>query len=399
MSGRRQPTSGPLGEYVEGFLVELVDLGYAQRSREAQLRLLRLLSGFLQSRGLAGRDLTSGVLADFVAARRRTGTKMRSPRALMPLLRYLHRLGAVSLENTWTASTPGALEPFTRYLTTERRLASTTVAGYLSQLRPFVAEFPDPERWRSLTAGEVSAFVLQRKGRASARSVQARAKALRALLRWLWLEGTIATPLADTIRPFASGRGTRPPRSLTIDEVTRLNAAVASGPDRLRNEAMVALMLRLGLRAGEVAALRLDDIDWRSSVLLVWGKGAHVDPLPLPVDVGQALVAYLTEGRPTNSTDRQVFLRSPAPHTSLSVAAVSNMVAAALRRAGVSGPGAAHRLRHTAACGVLAAGGGLVEAGQLLRHSTRSATAIYAKADLPALRVLARPWPSRSEAR
>lgn len=368
MSGRRPPVAGPLGEFVEGFLVELADLGYTQRSREAQVRLLRLLSGFLMSKGLEPGDLTPEVLADFVAARRLTGTKMRSPRALMPLLGYLRRRGVVPAGSGVAVATEPTVEAFTRYLRIERGLAPTTVAGYVSQVRPFLAAFPEREQWRSLTSWQVSAFVLRRAGRVSARSPQAEAKALRALLRWMWLEGMMSTPLADAIGPFASARGSRPPSALTVDEVNRLRRAVADGPDRLRNEAMAALMLRLGLRAGEVVALCLEDLDWRAGVVRVRGKGAHVDPLPLPVDVGQALVAYLTEGRPPATAHRQVFLRSPAPHAPLSPPGASGMVAAALRRAGVTGAGAAHRLRHTAACGVLAAGGGMVEAGQLLRH-------------------------------
>lgn len=394
MSGRCPPVAGPLGEFVEGFLAELADLGYAQRSWEAQVRLLRLLSGFLLSRRLQVGDLTPEVLADFLAARRRTGTKMRSPRALAPLLRYLRRLGVVTAEGPAAATVEPTVEAFTDHLRIERGLASTTVAGYVSQVRPFLAAFPEGEQWRALTPRDVSAFVLRRAGTTSAGSLKAQAKVLRALLRWMWLEEMISAPLAEAIGPFASARGTKPPRSLTAVEVIRLRRAVADGPDRLRNEAMVALMLRLGMRAGELVALRLEDIDWRGGVLRVRGKGAHVDELPLPVDVGQALAAYLTEGRPSGIAHRQVFLGSPAPHAPLSGPGVSMVVAAALRRAGVSGAGAAHRLRHTAACGVLAAGGGMVEAGQLLRHAALGSTAVYAKADLPALRILARPWPT-----
>jgi len=156
---------------------------------------------------------------------------------------------------------------------------------------------------------------------------------------------------------------------------------------------MLALMVRLGLRAGEVASLRLEDVDWRVGVVAVLGKRGRHEQMPLPVDVGELMTNYLRRGRPVGGTHRRLFLGLDAPHRPLTADAVSRVASCALARAGISGRGAAHRLRHTAACEVLAAGGGLVEAGQLLRHSSPEATAIYAKSDLVALAMLARPWP------
>jgi integrase len=156
---------------------------------------------------------------------------------------------------------------------------------------------------------------------------------------------------------------------------------------------MLALMWRLGLRAGEVGALRLDDLDWRAGVVLVRGKRRRLDHVPLPVDTGELLARYLSRGRPRGAARREVFLALDAPHGPLGAAAVSSVAARALADAGVVGRGGAHRLRHTAACGVLAAGGGLVEVGQLLRHSSPETSAIYARSDDAALAALARPWP------
>jgi site-specific recombinase XerD len=185
------------------------------------------------------------------------------------------------------------------------------------------------------------------------------------------------------------------PRALTAAEVADLFAALpADGPVRLRDEAMLTLLWRMGLRGGEVAWLLLDDIDWRSGVILVRGKGNRLEQLPLPVDVGRSLAGYLQHGRPTGGSHRQVFLAVDAPHGPIGTAGVSSVVSRAADRAGIPGPVHAHRLRHTAACQVLAGGGGLVEAGQLLRHASTAATAVYAKADLPSLAVLARPWPT-----
>jgi integrase/recombinase XerD len=152
------------------------------------------------------------------------------------------------------------------------------------------------------------------------------------------------------------------------------------------------LLARLGLRAGEVAALELDDVDWGAGELTVRGKGNRHERLPLPDDVGQALVAYLHRGRPATAQGRQLFVRVRAPHGPMTTAAVSHMVFAAGKRAGL-GTVRAHRLRHTAATQLLAAGGPLVEIGQLLRHRSQLSTTIYAKVDTEALRSLARPWP------
>jgi site-specific recombinase XerD len=159
-----------------------------------------------------------------------------------------------------------------------------------------------------------------------------------------------------------------------------------------RDFAVLTTLVRLGLRAGELAALRLDDIDWRTGTIVIRGKGHQVEPLPWPADVGEAVVAYLCRGRPTTALDRTVFVRVTAPHRALSSGAVSEIVAAAARRAGL-GLIHAHRLRHTAATQLLRAGAPLPEIGQLLRHRRLLTTAIYAKVDRTALRTIARPWP------
>jgi site-specific recombinase XerD len=156
---------------------------------------------------------------------------------------------------------------------------------------------------------------------------------------------------------------------------------------------MLTLLARLGLRAGEVAAMTLDDIGWRAGEITVRGKGSRSERLPLPADVGEAITCYLRDGRPEPfEGTRQVFLRARAPHRGLTSAGVTAAVCSAGQRAGV-GQVFAHRLRHSAATGMLAAGAPLTEIGQVLRHQRLLSTAIYAKADIGALRALARPWP------
>jgi site-specific recombinase XerD len=157
------------------------------------------------------------------------------------------------------------------------------------------------------------------------------------------------------------------------------------------------MLSRMGLRAGEVAGLGLDDVDWRRGEITVVGKGSRRDRLPLPADVGAAIVAYLRDGRPASALDRTVFIAAQAPREALSYAGVTTIVAGAAARAGIPGPVHAHRLRHSAATAMLRGGGSLTEIGQALRHARPATTAIYAKVDVDALRPLGRPWPAQEE--
>jgi site-specific recombinase XerD len=389
---------GPLEEFAEGFAGELVGLGYSRRTCDAQLGLLRHLSRWLEAEALAAGDLTAVVAGRFVAVRRELYASLRSPRALAPLLGYLRGRGVAPAEPVAAPATPAdaLLERFARYLSSERGLAPETVRSYVCQVRPFVvAHTGDGGGWASVTASQVTGFITGRAAGQAPGSVQVRANALRGLLRWMWRENMVSAPLAEAVGSVAAPTGTTLPKALTAGQLRALLTALpADGAARLRNPPMLALMWRLGLRAGEVASLRLDDIDWRAGVIAVDGKRGRHDQMPLPADVGKPLAAYLRRGRPAARAHREVFLALDAPHRPLTAGGVSSVAARALAAAGVAGPGGAHRLRHTAACAVLACGGGLVEAGQLLRQSVVQATAVYAKSDLTALAVLVRPWPA-----
>jgi integrase/recombinase XerD len=161
----------------------------------------------------------------------------------------------------------------------------------------------------------------------------------------------------------------------------------------LRDFAILTMLVRLGMRRGEVAALRLDDIDWRAGELIVRGKGASVERLPVPADVGDALASYLQDGRPPGFVGLEVFVRIKAPHRALTPGGVTQVVISASKRAGIEEV-TAHRLRHTAATELLRQGAPLQEIGELLRHRSVLTTAIYAKVDRDRLRELARPWPT-----
>jgi site-specific recombinase XerD len=203
----------------------------------------------------------------------------------------------------------------------------------------------------------------------------------------------VSTALAAAVPSVAGWRLSGLPKGLESGELGRLLAGCdrRTGTGR-RDYAIVLLLSRLGLRAGEVARLGLDDIDWRGGEVATVGKGNRAERLPLPVDVGAAIAGYLRRGRPATAQGRSVFVRVHAPHRALTTGGVTMVVFDAAQRAGLPKMHA-HRLRHTAATAMLHAGSSLPEVGQVLRHRSALTTAIYAKVDRDALAVLARPWP------
>jgi integrase len=280
------------------------------------------------------------------------------------------------------------------YLTEERGLAAGTVANNLHIAGQFLATRPQVPGLDLdvLRASEVLDFVLgacRQRGPGSTRYITA---GLRSFLRFCHVEGRTARSLADAVPKIASWRLATLPRAL---EPAVLAALLRSCDRRTtfgrRDFAVLMLLIRLGLRSGEVAGLRLDDINWRDGELLIRGKGPKHERLPLPTDVGEAIAAWLRRGRPRCDV-REVVTRVRAPHRGLSSAGVSAIVGAACKRAEVPEVNA-HRLRHSAATAMLRAGAGLVEIGQVLRHQSVLTTAVYAKVDRSSLQGLAKPWP------
>ena len=237
------------------------------------------------------------------------------------------------------------------------------------------------------------AFCVDRLPRLSRSRAKQTTTALRSLLGFLHAEGLIAEPLAAAVPAVASWRLQGLPKGLEQNQRARLlGSCDRSTAIGRRDHAVLTVLARLGLRAGEVAALRLSDIDWRAGELRVRGKGRRTDRMPLPTDVGQEIARYLRDGRPPGIEERAVFVRALAPHQALSASGVSSIVVRAADRAGLERVGA-HRLRHTAATELLRSGAALPEVSQLLRHRRTETTAIYAKADREALRTIARRWP------
>lgn len=392
----RVRVAGPLAAFADGFVAELGRLGYSRFTVEEQLQLMAHVSSWLGDHGLGAGQLTAARVEEYLVYRRASGHVHRhSPRALTPLLAYLRGLGVAPPATPPPALTASdrLLAEFEEYLLCDRGLAARTVEGYRRVARLFLASrcsVGDLQLGR-LTAADVSAFMLEQSACRSLGSLGNTITSLRALLRFLFLRRYTPLPLAAAV-PAVAARPADPSRTLSAGEVTRLLAScdrrTAIGR---RDYAMLTMLVRLGLRAGEVAAMTLDDIDWRAGELVVVGKGGRRDRLPLPVDVGQALAGYLQRGRRRGEC-RHVFVHARAPYCPMRASAVSHVVVRACQRAGVPEL-RAHRLRHGAATEMHRAGAGLVEIGQVLRHRRTATTTIYARTDPEALIELARPWP------
>jgi integrase/recombinase XerD len=384
--------SGPLAPFAGEYRLGLMARGYTGRSAVNELRQVARLSRWLGNRGLGARDLSREQIGEFLAFQRRSGRlRSRSRPGLLCLLGVLQARG-VAVEPAAPLPSAGELllSSFERYLLVGRGLAAGTVAGYLAHAERFLAGLP-AGGLLEISAAEVSQAVLRVSASVAAATAQNFISGLRAFLRFLFLEGFVGVDLSQAALAVQRRRSSLP-RGLARSEIQ----AILTSCDRRsalgrRDYAVVILLVRLGLRRAEVAALRLDDIDWRAGELVVRGKRSGSDRLPLPPGVGRAIAAYLQRGRPP-SPRREVFLTGRAPLGPAAPGTVASTVRRAGRRAGIAEAGS-HRLRHTAACDMVSAGVPLVQVAQVLRHHSLQATALYARVDLGRLRPLAAPWP------
>lgn len=396
----RVRVTGPLEAHAAGFASELARQGYRPIGARNQMRLFAQLSRWLAGEGLCVSQFGPVQVDRFLHARRAAGsTFLLSIKALQPSLAYLRGLGVVVPIPLSLPSGPveEVLARYRNFLTVERGLGAATARGYIDAARPFlqsrVLADGSALSLEDLTASEVTAFVVARCPRQGPSAAKLTVTVLRSLLGFLHVEGKIGRSLVSAVPSVAHRRLAGLPKGLEPDQIRRLLASCdRSTPNGCRDLAVLTVLVRFGLRAGEVARLRLGDIDWRAGNLIVRGKGTHIERLPLPADVGAAVAEYLRHGRPASAVGRTVFVRVKAPHRALTTGGITQIVAAAARRTGL-GRVHAHRLRHTVATQMLRAGASLPEIGQLLRHRRAMTTAIYAKVNREALRTIARPWP------
>jgi site-specific recombinase XerD len=395
-----------LGSHLDRFSTGLADLGYQRRTIRHKLWVVSDLTRWITKKRLPVVDLDEQRVDEYLNARRRRGRTLRGFRStLLRLLEQLRSVGVVptpkpSRDDSLAAALLARCE---EYLRRERSLEESTIAGYLRFAREFVTERLDRNAPRpdSLRAGDVREFLLARVRRLAPRRAQYMGTALRSFLRFLFLRGETETDLALAVPTVRQWRLSSVPRYLPARDVERLmRACDRSSATGRRDHAVLLLLARLGLRAGEVLALELGDLHWREGEIIVRGKGLVHDRLPLLPEVGEALALYLQKDRPPGRS-RRVFLCRRAPHRGFAhPSSVTTIVARGLVRAGLApATRGAHLLRHSLATTMVRRGASLSEIGQVLRHRSSNTTEIYAKVDFSSLRDVAMPWPTAKGAR
>lgn len=388
---------GPLAPYQEGLWKDLLQRGYAPATTQNLLILASHLSLWLEAEEIAPSAFTRDRIDSFLTRRRLSGITWRlTPKGLEPILLYLRARGVVP---PFEPPPPDdslrgqLLQDYNNYLLKERGVTDNTASSYLRVSRRFLSGIEGPNSnidLSGLTTLKVSQFLVQMARESSIRQAKLTVTALRSFLGYLNVCGQCGD-LSGALPMVAGYRLCGLPKAIGDDEVRSLlescNSKTAIG---CRDLAILLCLCRLGLRACEVATLKIDDVRWTQGELHVRGKGSE-GRLPLPQDVGEALAHYLRNWRPP-STSQRIFLQAFAPFRELRGSVVVKIVCRAAVRAGLP-PIAAHRLRHTAATTMLRKGASLAEIAHVLRHRCVDTTAIYAKVDRNALRALARNWP------
>lgn len=374
-----------------------MDDGYAEATAKSKLSLLADFGRWLGRRRLSLRNLNEGLVAAFVKNKRRV--RRGDSRTLQQFLDHLRKRDIVPDRKLVSDKSPLAqiLRRYENYLRSERGLVTATIISYQPFIRKFlVKRFRErPFSLRELKASDISGFVLRHGHSMSVRRAQLMTTAFRSFFRFLFQNGELQADLAASVPTVADWRLSTVPKYLTLEEVKRvLKACNRRSSTGRRDYAVLLLLARLGLRAGEVVALQINDIDWRAGEIIIRGKGLFHDRMPLPPDVGEALTSYLRRDRSACQT-RRVFVCMKAPRRGFAgPSTLTTIVHRALERANLHPIfRGAHLFRHSLATSMLRAGATMGEIGEVLRHRIPSTTEIYAKVDFDGLRSLAHPWP------
>jgi site-specific recombinase XerD len=392
--------AAPLGDHLDSFVATLAEAGYSRTTVQIRLRLLAQLGMWLRRTQRTAADVDQSMVEAFLKAYHcRLQAKKGDRATLRDFIVHLQHQGITTVcPATRPVESPlrELVQHYESYLQNERGLTAATVERYSWFIRRFILQrfHNQPLTLSAINATDVSSFIIKHTHSISPKRAQLMVTALRSFFRFLVREGETLIDLAACVPTVPCRSQSTVPRYISEREVQQLlTSCDGSTPAGRRNYAILVLLARLGLRAGEVAGLQLEDIDWRCGEIRVFGKGQVRDRLPLVREVGKALVSYLHD-RP-GSTSRRVFLRLKAPYRGLSTSApVSQMVRRALFRAGLRPPfTGAHLLRHSLATSLLRQGASMTEIAELLRHRSFATTEIYAKVDSRSLRALAQPWP------
>ncbi len=384
----------PLEFDLQVFATWLRENGYRERVIQGKLGLVGDLRKWLGRNGRGTPHLDERLLEAFVEHRQ---VRWGDLRALRQFLDHLREREVVQDRKLVPDQPTDLLSQYDKYLRSERGLTATTSSQYQHFVRKFLLErFPNgPFLAKEVKASDISAFILRRRQSQSVASAKLMTTALRSFFRYLFQKGELQADLAASLPTVANWRLSTVPRYMTAEEVERVLKACPcrTAMDR-RDYAILLLLARLGLRAGEVVALQIEDINWRAGEFLVRGKGKLHERMPLPADVGEALASYLRLDRPACRT-RQVFVCMQAPYRGFAhSSALARIVHRALQRADLRPTfKGAHLFRHSLATSLLRSGTTLGEIGEVLRHKSTNTTEIYAKVDFEGLRSLAHFWP------
>jgi len=385
--------AGPLSLYVEGFREHLEGRGYAPDSARWRLRQLAALDRWLHDHGLAASDLDALCVGRLVAERQSQGrTTMVSIANFSVPIAYLRGIGVVPPEPSLPADQVSQiLARYRGYLATERGLAESSIAGNLRVAENFCSK--QVHRLEELSAAGVTAYIVGICARSSIGWSKKTVYALASFLRFLHVTGVTAQPL-DLALPKVAGHRQNVPCELGDDDFARLlGSCDCTRVVGLRDRAILTILWRLGLRRAEVAGLQVDDFDWRHGEVMIRGKGNRQEILPIPIDVGEAIVDYLRDGhRRVPPGCRALFVQVRAPEGPMSPSGVGDVVVRLCHRAGLPAMGA-HLLRHGTATQLVRSGASWPEIAQVMRHRNMAVTVSYATVDSALMRELARPWP------
>ena len=382
------------------FLTSLPKAGYAKTTQDAKRRAVSLFIRWVRAKRLSVDALDDACIGAFLAGRpfrRRRHHHACARAAVHQFLEHLRIAGLVPSRRSEASPPEVLVRRYLAHLRDNRGLCPRSIEVYAPFAREFVIAQALPKDGVTLNASAVRSYLLDHSQNRSVSFVKLLAAALRSVLRFCFLDGATATDLSTAIPPVRRWRLAPLPPFLTAEEVEQVLSATDRSTRRGRRAyAILLLLARLGLRAGEVVALELDDILWGVGEIVVRGKGRLHDRLPLLADVGEALALYLREAR-GSCVSRRVFVRSIAPHVALSGPTGVCLVAReAVRRAGLRPVGrvGAHIFRHGLATQMIRRGASLAEIAQVLRHRSINTTQLYAKVEFAALRGVALPWPS-----
>jgi site-specific recombinase XerD len=389
--------AGPLAGVVSELVAWLRAEGYASGTALSVAGTAARLGAWMSSENLDVANLDEVVLGRFVAAQTCGADRHpSSARRIVTVRRFLlatGRLTSVGSPAPLLDAVDQCLQAWGCDVARERGAGQGWISEQARWVRGFLEQVRGPDGqicWDRVDVGAVNAYVAAAGRGYSLSSRRHLVSVMRSLLAWAFRTGLVPTLMGAAV--LAPGRGRAAlPRALPVEQVEAIKAAADRSVSLGRRNYAIAVMIsRLGLRAGEAAGLGLDDIDWHRGQLTVIGKSGRILSLPLPEDVGWALVEHLRDPRPAGA-DRSVFLRVRPPLIGLTGKGISSVIADLARHAGL-GTVHAHRLRHSAATAVLAGGGSLIEARELLGHASTDTTMVYARVDLGALATLTVPW-------